>query len=200
MRKQKKQERHAAIVEAAYALLSEKGYAGASMLNIAKAAKASNETLYRWYGDKTGLFEAMVRDNASETEVLLRAALKGDENPLQALQKISPIFLEMLLGERAILLNRAAASDPTGILGEAISKGGRDVIQPLFLGLIQATGKVSEEQLGAMTRTFVHLLIGDHQIKRVIGVMPPPRSDEVKAQCALALEQFEIVLEAQSSA
>ena len=44
MRDDKKQDKHKAIATAAYALLADKGYAGASMLSIAKAAKASNET------------------------------------------------------------------------------------------------------------------------------------------------------------
>ncbi|MCP4433742.1 MAG: TetR/AcrR family transcriptional regulator, partial [Gammaproteobacteria bacterium] len=43
------------IEEATYELLAESGYHACSMLSIAKRAKASNETLYRWYGDKVGL-------------------------------------------------------------------------------------------------------------------------------------------------
>ena len=34
------------------------------------------------------------------------------------------------------------------------------------------------------------------QIKRVIGVMPPLDEEQIKARCALALEQFEMLLEA----
>ncbi|WP_237352646.1 TetR family transcriptional regulator [Rhizobium leguminosarum] len=44
------------------------------MLDIAKAAKASNETLYRWYGDKNGLFQTMVESNARATKTALDAA------------------------------------------------------------------------------------------------------------------------------
>ena len=56
-----RQRREAAIHAAAYALLAEHGYGGTSMLRVARAARASNETLYRWYGGKDGLFTAMVR-------------------------------------------------------------------------------------------------------------------------------------------
>ena len=166
------------------------------MLSIAKAARASNETLYRWYGDKVGLFETMVQDNVSETETLLRAAIDDESAPMTALRNIAPIFMKMLLGDRAILLNRVAASDSSGELGAAISKGGRAVIQPLFSQLLRATGKVPEHQLALMTRTLVSLLVGDSQIKRVIGVMPPLDEEQIKARCALALEQFEVLLEA----
>ena len=104
MREENKKVRHEVITKAAYGLLAEKGYDGASMLSIAKAAKASNETLYRWYGDKRGLFEAMVRDNAGDIEKKLKSAIEGRDDPLEALTRIAPIFLTMLLGDRAILL------------------------------------------------------------------------------------------------
>ena len=47
MRDEKRRERHEAIAAAAYEALAEHGYGGASMLRVAKAARASNETLYR---------------------------------------------------------------------------------------------------------------------------------------------------------
>ena len=53
------------IEQAAYELIDEFGYDGISMLKIAKRAKASNETLYKWYGDKKGLFSALVETNTN---------------------------------------------------------------------------------------------------------------------------------------
>lgn len=196
MRDEKKQERHQAIMEAAYGLLAEKGYAGTSMLNIAKSAKASNETLYRWYGEKRGLFLTMVEANAGATENLLSTALENGKDPMATLKEVAPIFLAMLLGDRAILLNRAAAADTSGALGTAISKGGRDVIQPLFSQLIEATGKVPDGRLAETTNAFVSLLIGDTQIKRVIGVMNTPTDREITSQCAQAFQNFETILNA----
>ena len=65
MRDAARAERRAEIERAAYALLEENGYAGMSMLGVAKRARASNETLYRWYGNKQGLIKAMVARNAA---------------------------------------------------------------------------------------------------------------------------------------
>ena len=108
------------------------------LLSIAKAAKASNETLYRWYGDKRGLFEAMVRDNADDIKTTLERAINEASDPSETLRRVAPLLLTMLLGERAILLNRAAAADPSGELGAAIAAGGRDAVQPLITSLIHA--------------------------------------------------------------
>lgn len=190
MREETRKQRHEAIAAAAYALLAQKGYDGASMLSIAKAAKASNETLYRWYGDKQGLFTALVRENAAETEALLTQAIEEAAAPMDALAQVAPVFLTMLLGDRAILLNRAAAAEPTGQLGAALSAGGRDVVQPLFMRLIGAATQTQDAQAAQLTGWFLGLLIGDLQIKRVIGVQGPLTPDEIAQRAAVALKAF----------
>lgn len=190
MRSETKQKRHQVITHAAYELLAEKGYDGTSMLSIAKAAKASNETLYRWYGDKRGLFEAMVRDNAAFIKGELESAIGVGDDPVETLTRVSPLFLRMLLGERAILLNRAAASDPSGELGDAISAGGREVIQPLFAKLMGEIGLIYQKDPSDFTVTFLSLLIGDQQIRRVIGVQAVPTQAEIDARCKMALAAF----------
>ena len=105
--------RHAAIEAAAYELLAERGFDGTSMLLIAKRAKASNQTLYKWYGDKLGLFARMVETNVSRSREVLLKTLEEPDKALATLEKLGPILLGMVLGERAIVLNRVAASDGT---------------------------------------------------------------------------------------
>lgn len=190
MRSDKKQARHDAIIAAAYAILAEKGYSGTSMLSIAKAAKASNETLYRWYGDKRGLFVAMVRDNAAATKAALEDAIDAEGDPRVRLAAFSPIFMRMILGDRAIALNRAAAADPDAALGAAISDGGRNEIAPLFttlMGRIRAREGITPAD---MTTWYIGLLVGDLQIKRVIGVLAAPTPAEIDARCDQALDAF----------
>lgn len=190
MRDDKRQKRHEVIANAAYALLAKKGYDGTSMLRIATAAKASNETLYRWYGDKRGLFEAMVQDNAADIKAILERAVTADGDPDAALERIAPVFMKMLLGDRAILLNRAAAADPSGELGTAISAGGRAVIQPLIEDLIKGVCEKHNKSGRNLSGQFLGLLIGDLQIKRVIGVQEVLNDVEIEAQSAQALQAF----------
>ncbi|GGH53899.1 TetR family transcriptional regulator [Frigidibacter albus] len=185
-----RQDRHATIARAAYALLAEHGYAGTSMLRIATAAKASNETLYRWYGNKEGLFRAMVEDNAAETRALLLRALERQDDPRGTLASVAAVFLEMLLGDRAILLNRAAAADPSGELGAAISAGGRDQVMPLLaelMGRICTGGDIGPAEA---TRLFISLLVGDLQIRRIIHNCPAPSQAEIDAQCTRSMALF----------
>ncbi len=190
MRQDAKAERHAQIEAAAYRVLEEKGYAGTSMLAIARAAKASNETLYNWYGDKTGLFKALVARNAEEIRRSLTEALAHGDDPLETLGSVGPRLLQMLTGPRAVALNRAAAADPTGVLGAALAEGGRNTIGPLIgavLGQAQKAGQVAADDPDALLELYLGLLIGDLQIRCVVGRADPITPEASKARSDRAL-------------
>ena len=113
-----RQDREDRIEQATYALLAEKGYGSTSMLSIAKRAKCSNETLYNWYGDKVGLIRALVTNNAEQARALLDQALDANGSALDVLERFGPVLLGILLGDKAVALNRAAAADASGELGD----------------------------------------------------------------------------------
>lgn len=185
--------REASIFEAAYGLVAERGYAATSMLAIAKAARASNETLYRWYGDKRGLFARMVEENARATRARLEAALAPGGDPLECLREAAPILLAMLLGERAISLNRAAAADETGELGRALAANGREAVVPL-LGVLLAgameAGMIRAPSPQQAAEWYVALLVGDLQVRRVNRVLAEPSADEIAARTDAAFPAF----------
>jgi len=49
------------ILDAAFAVFADKGFGGTTMLDIARCAQASKETLYAWFGNKDLLFEELLR-------------------------------------------------------------------------------------------------------------------------------------------
>ena len=197
MREEARAKKIRVIEEAAYRLLHARGYEATSMLTIAKASQSSNETLYRWFGDKQGLFRAMVENNVAHIKSRLEAAIRNDNDPLTSLREIAPLLLEMLLGKKAVLLNRAAAGDQSGKLGQSIADGGRRAVYPLVKSLLQrlidhdnslATGSQDPADL------FLSLLIGDLQIRRVIGVMKEPSRKEVVKRSQDAIDAMLILL------
>ena len=190
MHEDERQKRHEKICKAAYRMLAQHGYGGTSMLRIATAAKASNETLYRWYGDKDGLFKTMVQDNAREAKQLLVEALDCDDDPRTTLESVAPIFLRMILGERAILLNRAAAADPSGALGATISAGGRAEIVPLFFQLMKRLCAGSCCEPAIAIDWFLGLLVGDLQVKRIIHQREALTDEDIESRCKMALGAF----------
>jgi len=183
--------RHEQIMQAAYEVLAEKGYGGTSMLAVAKRAAASNETLYKWYGNKQGLFRAMVEENAREASVLLRDSLESDRDPSDTLARFGPALLRLVTSDKAIALNRAAAADATdtGILGRTIARSGRETIAPLLTQLFEqarAAALMNFDDATTVTEIYVGLLIGDLQIRRVIGVQPPLKPKEIRQRAERA--------------
>ncbi|MEM1286140.1 MAG: TetR/AcrR family transcriptional regulator [Pseudomonadota bacterium] len=191
----RKDARREAIEEVAYRVLMRDGYKAASILAIAKEAKASNETLYRWYGNKQGLFKALVEGNASKARVLLQEALQSHSDPLQALEKLGPVLLALVTSERAVAINRAAAGDfyDTKMLGEALSQGGRGAVVPLIVKLLEEASKGDQLAVSDPAEAadiYVDLLIGDWQIRRVTGAMEVPSEAEIEYRALQALRRF----------
>lgn len=180
------------IEAAAYALLAEKGYKATTMLAIAKRAKASNETLYKWYGNKQTLFLRMVERNARSARETLQDSLTRDAPLADVLDRLGPALLQLVTGERSVALNRAAVGDvhDTGSLGQTIARGGRNSIAPLLTRLIETEiarhGLSSGMTADAATDLYLDLLIGDLQIRRAIGVLDPPDAQTVAARAARA--------------
>lgn len=185
MKKQNKQVRMDEIEAVAYGLLAEKGYEHMSMLKIAKAAKASNETLYNWYGDKKGLFAAMIRKNASLTLAEIERSITRDDKAETVLRQAAQQLLTMLMNDKAVALNRAAAADASGVLGQMLDQEGRQTVGPKFLPPIAKL--VGQSNAQHATRVFLSVLIGDWQIRRLIGVMDQPTPDEIATRVEEAL-------------
>jgi AcrR family transcriptional regulator len=192
LREEKRSLRQQQIETAAYEVLEAKGYGGTSMQGIAKQARASNETLYNWYGDKQGLFRALVTRNAEEVKSHLEAELKTDHDALSILGTLGPKLLILLTGDRAVALNRAAAADSSGELGATLSKAGREAVFPLLEQVLlraRQEGQLRFKTPGEAVGLYLDLLIGDQQIRRVIGRLPAPTKEfcEARSQRAVSL-------------
>lgn len=179
------------IAEAAYDVLEEKGYSGASMLTIARKARASNETLYNWYGDKLGLFTALILRNSSEVRALLDDGTSSD--PLKTLSALGPTLLRLLLGQRAVALNRAAACDATGQLGRALAQSGREAVLPQIGNVLEAAranDDIAFDDLNEALSIYIGLLVGDQQIRRAIGALEEPSKASMTRRARTATSHF----------
>ena len=198
MKTENKERRRREIQAAAYEVLAEKGYAAASMLSIAKRAGASNETLYRWYGGKQALFRALVEENARGLSDLLRQSIAQDRPPLQTLEAVGPLLLSLLVSDRAVALNRAAAADVAqgGELGRTLAASGREAVAPLIAETFEralAAGDLSFDATGEVLDCYLGLLIGDWQIRRIIGVLDEPDATAIQSRADRALNAIRVL-------
>lgn len=197
MREETRARRQREIEQTAYAVLEERGYAGTSMLAIARAARASNETLYNWYGDKQGLFRSLVARNAEELRGLLEERISGQGDPLETLKLLGPKLLELLTGPGPVALNRAAAADPSNELGAAIAQAGRESIAPLIAEVMEAASQrrqLAFRDVSDAVGLYLDLLVGDLQIRCVIGRQAPPSAAVRRRRATLACERLAILL------
>lgn len=174
-----KEQRRLDIFEAAYKVMAEKGYKGTSMLAVAKAAGASNETLYNWFGNKQGLFAAMVEENAKAASDVLSDVFEVNQDPMKTLETFGARLLELITGDRAIALNRAASADVSqgGVLGKLIADNGRNRVVPMIAQTFRAAQDrkiIRQHDADEIAEIYVALLMGDIQIRRVIGITGAP--------------------------
>ncbi|MEQ8438698.1 MAG: TetR/AcrR family transcriptional regulator [Ilumatobacter fluminis] len=183
--------READILDAALELLVDDGTGQLTMLAVAKRAGASKETLYSWFGDRSGLIRALIERNGERAAVAVRAAMDDDgRDPRDVLIDHAAGLLRLLTSPGSVALNRAAMDDPE--LAAALLAGGRYRVGPIveeYLARLDETGRLPIPDPAAAYRLLYGLTIRDVQITVLLGDEPP--SDRTIAdEAALAVDRF----------
>jgi AcrR family transcriptional regulator len=184
------------ILKVALLVLAERGYRGTSMREIARRAQASKETLYAWFGDKRGLFEELVSWQAERVDGALTSSLEPNvDDPSEVLRAFAVELQRLLLGDRAVVINRAAISEATSDPTFAqilILKGRGSVVPKLghYLERQRERGALEFEDAGTAVDALIGLAIGDQQVRRLLGVLPMPEEKQIEARAGRTVEQF----------
>ncbi len=197
-------ERVQEILNVVEQLLGEKDYRQLTMSDIARACNGSKETLYRWFGSKTGLFAEMVRTSSNligkRMNNLFAAA---DATPQMVLSGFCHQYLRTVLSESSVRVNRVAISgiNETPELAQLLIENGRDNAVPhleRYLGDLQERGIIVQSaDMDDMVNTLLGLSVGDMQIRRLLGglsVCPP--DDELKQAANRATARFLLIFTA----
>lgn len=180
------------VLEAAFGLLVERGYRGTSMAAVAERSGASKETLYAWFGDKPGLFAALVRRNAEGANSSVLAAFDGGDEIAPTLTRFATELLRLLLGERAVAINRAAVTELNTApeLAALLLAQGRERTGPLveaYLALQAERGRLRIEDPAEAFGVLYGLVVQDAQIRALLGEPPlDPAGIERRARTAVA--------------
>ena len=165
------------------------------MLEVAQRANASKETLYAWFGDKLGLFEAVIRRNAGAVRLALNGHLDGQTSVEAALTHFGRTLAAHLLCDNAIAINRAAISEARSgpSLAGSLSKSGREPTQRALVRYLEqchARGLLNVEDPDEAVDTFVGLLLGDAQTRRLLGVMDVPSETDIEGRATQAARKL----------
>jgi AcrR family transcriptional regulator len=189
-------ERREEILNVAFTVLAERGYRDASMLEIARRSQASKETLYAWFGDKRGLFEELVRWQAARVDAVIAPNLEhGSDDPSEVLRGFALELQRLLLGERSVVINRAAISEATSdpTFARILATQGRGSVVPKLERYLEGqreSGSLEFEEVGASIDALIGLAIGDQQVRRLLGVLPIPEPEQMEVRADRAVRSF----------
>lgn len=186
---EREQRRHA-VLDATEAALLEDGYDKVTMLAIARRAGASKETLYSWFGNRDGLFTALIERSADRSSAAIGDALGSGGPVRETLTDFSTGLLGLLSSPSSIALNRAAMQSPE--LSDRLLESGRHRVGPLierYLSVCHESGDIVAPDAGKAFEVLYGLVIRDVQIRVLLGE-PAPKRQAIRQQATEAVGLF----------
>ena len=186
--------RRLAILGAAFDVLMERGYAGASTLEIARRAKVSKRELYAEFGSKSGILEALIASTSARMQVPLSQADFTDRAGFVAvLSAYGTAALSELTSPHVIAVNRLAAAEATRSpeLGKLLDRRGRDANRRALIALMekaQAAGVLAAGDPAVPSGQFFYLLTSDLLLRLVLGVAKAPTAPEIRRRVDAAVD------------
>jgi len=155
-----------------------------SMKAVATSASASKETLYRHFGDKTGLLHAALLRSAELIGPLLRDGLESAQDPTERLRRLALNYLHGCYLPEALALRRIASADGDHGLGplfaEVFTDRAVDFVEEEFAALGSGSPRADAE-------TFLGMIQGKLHERIILGVEIEQRERQTEEQVDHAL-------------
>jgi TetR/AcrR family transcriptional repressor of mexJK operon len=183
------------LLTAAVEVFLKKGFAAASVDEIATRAKASKITFYNHFGNKEALFEAVVRRQNAALEEALCWTGPGDAPIDIFLKAVASRLFEALLKSDTVNLVRVlhAEADRFPQLMVVFNEAGpARAMQLLSMELEKqmAAGKLRQADPVLAAEHFLHLSLGELTRRILLGLRPPLSKTEVRRRIAAAIDVF----------
>lgn len=180
------------ILDTTLDLLINQGYQAFSMIQVAKSAGVSKETLYRYYGNKQGLLIALVKRKSETAEVFKPYFDLYPEDLRACLCHIGEDLLSLVLSQPAISINRLVISlaGTDNELAHLLEKHGRQVVIAHLKGELEKYPMLEKSTLAKVLPVFFALLIRDAQLNAITNLAPPLDKKAIKAQAKEATDYF----------
>lgn len=164
--------RRHSIVEAARTLFVEQGFERTTLGNIVDRAGGSLATIYKLFGNKEGLLDAVVFDQAGSGENLIREIAASGAPPAETLRRIAAMLHQRFLdpGEVALVRIVIARSieDPAFArrFFETTAMGTRHALERIFVSWADA-GRAMDGTPEMLAEIFIGLIISDLQTEAI---------------------------------
>ncbi len=172
------------IMEATFAVLMERGYAGASTIEIARRAKVSKRDLYALFGSKQGILVAMIAGRSARMRKPLALPAVADRAALDAaLTSFGATLLKEICHPTVAALFRLAIleAERSPEVARALDENGRTANRTAlvaFLTRAHADGLIAGAEPELMASQFLSLLFGDVLLRLTMRVIEAPSARE----------------------
>lgn len=174
------------IFDTTFALLATKDFRRLSMADIGRACGVSKETLYRWFGNKNGLFTAMIRARSEQINEAMDTLFREPESdPFSVVERFAYWYLLTVLDDRSVRINQIAiaAAHEEPQLARILLENGRENALPRLaeqFGRYQSTGVLATDiSTELLTESLLGLAAGDLQIRRLLNAIPHELEDDI---------------------
>lgn len=156
--------RREAILDAARELFLEKGYGSTTLSEVVSRSGGSLSTLYALFGNKRGLFEAILRDFADS--ILAPLCVEGvSDDPERGLSAVGRRYLSAVLEPKAVAWWRTVCAEAPNVpeLSEVLlAEQGGPVQAALaaYLGRLARAGRLDVQEPALAAGQFLDLVRG----------------------------------------
>ncbi|EKF74612.1 TetR family transcriptional regulator [Alcanivorax hongdengensis A-11-3] len=184
--------RYQALLDAAKEIFLEQGYARTTLDMIIARAGGSRRSLYEYFGDKAGLFSAVITAHSRNMVTQIQALDVEQLDAREGLTLLGRTFVDSLISPVNLGLYRLLIAEGLTFpgLGEAIYRNGPQLlVEQLddFLLSLKAAGKLPHRAITPYTaRQFLGMVKGDFHICALLTPeqMPGPQAiDEHITAC-----------------
>lgn len=183
------------ILDAATEVFLEQGYEAATVAEIGRRAGGSLQTLYRLFGNKEGLFRAIIESKASSVYAPLESADIVDRPPRQALYELGMRLSRLSLSREALMVHRIILAeshrnpDLRRLFFEAGPGRARDLLAA-YLRRQVAAGRLRIGDCDMAAMQFLDLVKGSFALRALLGDAPNPDDPTVEAGVSQAVSIF----------
>jgi AcrR family transcriptional regulator len=184
------------ILRAAFAVFTEKGFHGATMLDVASRARASKTTLYSRFESKEVLFQALTAWGTRQGTDALDAIIRDPTlDPLAALHRFAARLLAQMLQPEKLALFRIAVAEGGRLpeIGKIFSSFTRDHgvrSGHLISRRLVQQGLIEIDDPEEYGHSLIGLLQGELFMRALIGAIPPPTAQEIESHAHRAMRRL----------
>jgi AcrR family transcriptional regulator len=187
--------RRAQILDAATAVFLEHGYAGATIELVVARAGASKATVYSFFGDKEGLFTALIDERAERILAGFPDVEVGNVGVPTALADIARRYMDVAMCPDAIGLYRLILAEGPRFpdLVERFYRVGHDRV---VAGVARALrtwarrGRISADDPDRLATQLLDIVRGDLHLRVVAGLRPDDLAEAIERNIRHGVRTF----------